>query len=263
MIKILINGATGKMGRAMSAGIAQQDDLQIVAATDIKLAGVDLGSLCGIDPLGVEIEDDLAKAIEKHQPEVMVDFTNAQALVKNLPIALSHKVACVVGTTGLSDAEVEALGQISEQNNTPLFIASNFAIGAVLMMQFAKQAVRYFPNVEVIERHHDQKLDAPSGTAVTTLEMMAQERAVMMQGMPGEFEKIVGSRGGEYQGMRVHSVRLPGYVASQEVVFGGVGQRLVITHDTINRDSFLPGVLLAVRKVLSLHGLVRNLENIM
>ncbi|MGI6361101.1 MAG: 4-hydroxy-tetrahydrodipicolinate reductase [Bacillota bacterium] len=262
-IKVMVNGATGKMGRAMSAGIAKADDLELVAATDIRLGGVDLGSLCGLDPLGVVIEEDLSEAIEKHRPEVMVDFTNAQAVVKNLPLALAQQVACVVGTTGLGDKEKDELKTLCAKHATPAFVASNFAIGAVLMMQFAKEAAAYFPHVEVIEKHHDQKIDAPSGTALSTLDKIAEVRDVFVQGLPNEYEKIPGSRGGDYQGMRVHSLRLPGYVASQEVVFGGEGQILRIVHEAMNRDSFLPGVLLAIRKVRNLKGLVFDLENIM
>ena len=131
------------------------------------------------------------------------------------------------------------------------------------MMQFAEIAARYMPHVEVIEKHHDQKIDAPSGTAISTLERIAQGRKVFTQGAPNEFEKINGSRGGDFQGMRVHSVRLPGFVASQDVIFGDTGQTLTISHNSISRDSFVPGVLLAVRKVLGLQGLTYGLEKIM
>ena len=131
------------------------------------------------------------------------------------------------------------------------------------MMQFAEQAAKYLPDVEVIELHHDQKLDAPSGTAVTTLKRMAAVRGEKIQGNPAEYEKIAGSRGGNYAGMHVHSVRLPGYVAHQEVIFGGIGQTLTIRHDSISRESFMPGVMLAVKKVVTFKGLVRDLDSIM
>lgn len=262
-IRVLVNGATGKMGRVMSAGIAKQPDMEIVSAVDIKLAGLELGNLCGIEPLGIAIEEDLAKAIEKNKPDVMVDFTNAQAVMKNVQIALPRKVACVVGTTGLNQTELAKVEQLTKEHDTPAFFAANFALGAVLMMRFAQQAAVYFPHVEIVEKHHDQKLDAPSGTAIATLEMIAKEREVFVQGMPNEFEKIPGSRGGDYQGMRVHSMRLPGYIASQEVVFGAPGQILTISHEAMSRESFLPGVLMAIRKVLSLKGLTLGLDSIM
>jgi 4-hydroxy-tetrahydrodipicolinate reductase len=262
-IKVLVNGATGKMGRTMAAGIAKEHDLQIVAAVDVKLSGMDLGNLCGMEPFGVCIEEDLGKAIEKSQPDVMVDFTNAQAVLKNLRIALPRKVACVVGTTGLGEKEMAEIEQLTKEYGTPAFFASNFALGAVLMMRFAQQAAAYFPNVEIIERHHDQKIDAPSGTAVSTMKMIAKARKAFMQGTANEFEKIPCSRGGEYQGMRVHSMRLPGYIASQQVVFGGTGQILTISHEAMSRETFLPGVLMAIRKVQSLSGLTRDLDSIM
>ncbi|MGI5891497.1 MAG: 4-hydroxy-tetrahydrodipicolinate reductase [Bacillota bacterium] len=262
-IRVLVNGATGKMGRVMSAGIAKQPDMEIVSAVDVKLAGLELGNLCGIEPLGIAIEEDLAKAIEKNKPDIMVDFTNPQAVMKNVQIALPLKVACVVGTTGLSQTEMTEVERLTKEYDTPAFFAANFALGAVLMMRFAQQAAVYFPHVEIVEKHHDQKIDAPSGTAIATLEMIAKEREVFVQGMANEFEKIPCSRGGDYQGMRVHSMRLPGYIASQEVVFGAPGQILTISHEAMSRESFLPGVLMAIRKVLSLNGLTFGLESIM
>ncbi len=263
VIKVLINGAAGKMGRAMGGGISVQEDMQVVAAVDLKGTGSDFGLLAVGEASGVLIEQDLEQAIRRARPEVMVEFTNPQAVMRSARIALGQGVACVIGTTGFSPHELEELDALAREHQTPVFIAPNFALGAVLMMRFAQEAAAYFPHVEVIERHHDQKMDAPSGTAVATLEMIGKVRQVFAQGAANEFEKIPGSRGGDYQGMRVHSVRLPGYVASQEVVFGGLGQLLTLRHDAMNRDSFLPGVLLAVRKVQELEGLVRGLEQIM
>ena len=144
-----------------------------------------------------------------------------------------------------------------------MFHAANYAIGAVLMMKFAAEAAKYMPNVEVIELYHDKKLDAPSGTAVTTLAKIAENRTAFKQGMADEYEKIEGARGGEYEGMRVHSVRLPGFVASQEVIFGGLGQTLTIRHDSLSRESFMPGIALAAKKVRGWKGLVEDLENIL
>lgn len=262
-IKVLVNGAAGKMGRAMSAGIAKESDMKIVAAIDFKFTGHDLGTACGIEPLKVMIEEHLEKAISRTKPDVMVDFTNPQAVMKNIRIAVPLKVACVVGTTGLSQNDLQEVGKLADEYSTPVFCASNFALGAVLMMRFAKEAARYFPNVEVIERHHDQKLDAPSGTAISTLEAINDVREVFSQGAANEFEKIPASRGGDYAGMRVHSVRLPGYVATQEVVFGSLGQILTIRHDAMSRECFLPGVLMAIRKISTFSGLVCGLENIL
>lgn len=262
-LKILINGASGKMGRAMGGGISQEPDLDIAAAVDVKGDGADFGLMCGLEPMGVYLENDLGKAILRTKPDIMVVFTHPQAVVKSVRIALTNKVACVIGTTGLNQQELDEIKNMTAEYATPVFIAPNFALGAVLMMRFAQEAAKYFPHAEVIEYHHDQKLDAPSGTAVATLEKIAKVREIFAQGDNNEFEKIPGSRGGDYQGMRVHSLRLPGYVATQDVIFGGIGQRLVIKHDTISRESFLPGVLMAVRKVLELEGFVSGLDSIM
>ncbi len=259
-IKVLIAGAAGKTARAVLAAVAKAEDMQLVAAVDLKKAGEDAGLVAGCGELGLSVQPDLAAALAAAKPDVMVDFTNPQAVLGNIRLGLAAGVPLVVGTTGIGPEERQQLDAESRAAGVPIFIAPNFALGAVLMMRFAQEAARYFPQVELIELHHDQKLDAPSGTAIKTLEMMAENREEHLQGAPGEFEKISGSRGGSYQGMHVHSVRLPGYVASQEVLFGGDGQVLSIRHDTFSRDSFAPGVLLAIRKVDKLSGLVLGLE---
>lgn len=261
-LRVLVNGAAGKMGKAIGGGIDCQEGMKVVAAVDVKLEGSDFGLLCSSKPTGTLVDTDLNRAILKSKPDIMVEFTNAQAALKSVRMALQNKVACVVGTTGLNPQELEEMERLALEHDTPVFVASNFALGAVLMMRFAKEAARHFPHVEIIESHHDQKMDAPSGTAISTLEAISQAREAFPQGAANEFEKIEGARGGEYQGMRVHSVRLPGYVATQEVIFGGLGQRLSIRHDSISRESFLPGVLLALEKVRGLKGLVCGLENI-
>ena len=250
------------MGRGISAGIMAAQDMELVAAVDIRGGGRDMGLLAGGEPNGLKIEEDLLAAIQSRQPQVMVDFTEPQAILANLRAVLPLGLPCVVGTSGLREHDFAELDTLAREHQAPVFVAANFALGAVLMMRFAKEAAHYFPHVEVIERHHDQKLDAPSGTALSTLAMIAQERQPLVQGAPGESELISGARGGEFQGARVHSIRLPGYVATQEVVFGGPGQLLTIRHDAINRECFLPGVLLAIRKIKSLQGLVIGLENI-
>ncbi|MGF7185738.1 4-hydroxy-tetrahydrodipicolinate reductase [Desulfitispora alkaliphila] len=261
-IKVVVTGATGKMGLEALNTVIDADDLELVGAIDVKHAGMDVGYLVGVKPIGVQVNEDLATVLKEEKPDVMVDFTNPQAVLKNIKTALEHKVSPVVGTTGLTDSELEEIQQESKTNNTSVFIAPNFTIGAVLMMRFAKEAAKYMPHVEVIEQHHDEKLDAPSGTALKTIEMISEEREALRQGNINEYEKIPGCRGGEHQGMRVHSVRLPGLVAHQEVIFGGQGQTLTIRHDSISRDSFRPGIALGIRKVKSLKGVVIGLENL-
>ncbi|MDD2497071.1 MAG: 4-hydroxy-tetrahydrodipicolinate reductase [Desulfitobacteriaceae bacterium] len=262
-IKIVFAGVNGKMGRAMLKGIMNEPDIVIVGAVDIESRGTDIGMLIGLSPVNIFVEDDLDRVLKNTNPDILLDFTSPASVMKNIEIAVENRVGCVVGTTGISHEELESVKQWSSQYRTPVFIAPNFAIGAVLMMRFAQEASHYFPHVEIIEKHHDQKIDAPSGTALKTMELIAEERKSMRQGSPAEVEKLTGSRGGEYQGMRVHSIRLPGYVAHQEVIFGGDGQTLVIKHDTINRDCFLPGVLLAIRNLKHLEGVVYGLEKLL
>jgi 4-hydroxy-tetrahydrodipicolinate reductase len=261
--RIIITGACGKMGRAIINGIFHEPDIQIVGAVDTRLLGKDIGLLVGEEPQNIYIKDKLEQVIKETGAQIMIDFTNPQAVMKNVRTALIHKVASIVGTTGLTSQNFEELNMLAEKYQAPVFIAPNFALGAVLMMKFAKEASKYFPHVEIIEKHHDQKVDAPSGTAINTLEMIAEVLNVINQGAPHEFEKISGSRGGSYQGMRVHSLRLPGLVAHQEVIFGGEGQTLSIKHDSISRDSFVPGLLLAIRNIEDMKGVVYGLEKLL
>lgn len=263
-MRVAMVGASGKMGRDIMRGIMGEADIEIVGAVDIANEGVDISVLVGGPPCGVSVESDLAQMIESKKPEVLIDFTAPAVVMKNIVTALEHQIHIVVGTTGLTEDDLNTVEKLAREKERVAFVVPNFALGAVLMMGFAAQAAKYFPNVEVIELHHDQKVDAPSGTAIKTLEMMAAEREKIQQGHPKEFEKIKGSRGGAYEGMRVHSVRLPGYVAHQEVLFGGRGQTLTIRHDSMSRDSFVPGVLLALRSISDLGaGLVYGLENVL
>ena len=262
MIKILVNGAHGRMGQTAVGAVLDDSDLKLVGAVD-AIGAADAGELLGRGKLDLPIETDLARALVDKKPDVMIDFTQPHVVFDNVMTALENKVAPVVGTTGLSDDALEKIRAASIKNQTPTFIAPNFALGAVLMMKFAVEAAKYFPDVEIIELHHDKKLDAPSGTAALTAKMIGEVRAAHKQGHPNEVEKIDHVRGGELDGIRLHSVRLPGFVAHQEVIFGGLGQTLTIRHDSINRESFMPGVLLACKKVLSLQGLTIGLDKLL
>lgn len=253
MIKVLVSGALGRMGRTVIDAVKNDSELELVGAVDIFDGEVD----------GMKVEKNLSDAIEKFQPDVMVDFTRPDSVFKNVMTALEKKVSPVVGTTGLTDEQKNQIRDAAEKNNTPAFIAPNFAIGAVLMMLLSQKVAKYMPDVEIIELHHDKKLDAPSGTAELTAKMIAEVREKHFQGNPDEKEKIPHSRGAEYEGMKIHSVRLPGYVAHQEVIFGGLGQTLTIRHDSTGRDSFMPGVLLACKKVRGLKGLTVGLDKIL
>ena len=258
-MKIAFLGAEGKMGRSMIEGVAAVDDIEVVGAMDVCGIGKEIAAVDGL-----KIDGDLDEMIMKKQPDIVVDFTSPSAVKENVMSVLALKKHVIVGTTGLGAEDLKKIDEAAREAGRVAFVAPNFALGAVLMMDFAARAARYFPNVEVIELHHDQKKDAPSGTAVKTLEMMAANREKIYQGQADEIEKIPGSRGGEYEGMRVHSVRLPGYVAHQEVIFGGKGQTLTIRHDSMSRESFVAGLLLAIRAISDLTpGLVYGLENIL
>lgn len=262
MIKVMVSGACGRMGQAVLKAVIEDSELELVGAVDLA-GGADAGELVGLGKNGVIVGTDLEAVIDASSPEVMVDFTRPDVVYANAVKAIKKGVSPVIGTTGLSDEEKTELAELSKANNTPVFIAPNFAIGAVLMMLMARQAAKYMPEVEIIELHHDKKLDAPSGTALQTAAMISEVRKAHVQGNPEETEKVAGARGADVDGMRIHSVRLPGYVAHQEVIFGGLGQTLTIRHDSLNRESFMPGVCLACKKVRNLEGLVIGLDKIM
>lgn len=262
MIKVIVSGACGKMGRSVLNAVYHDPELELVGAVDVN-SGIDVGDLIGVAKTGIIVDADLQNVINNVKPDVMVDFTRPAVVMGNARIALKNSVCPVIGTTGLSDDDKNEINKLCKGNNKGAFIAPNFAIGAVLMIKLSTEVAKYLPNVEIIELHHDQKLDAPSGTALRTAELISEVRKSMSQGHPDEVEKIPGARGGDFDGIRIHSVRLPGYVAHQEVIFGGLGQTLTIRHDSINRDSFMPGVVLACKKVVNLEGLVCGLENIL
>lgn len=262
LVNVLVSGACGRMGQAVVKAVMEDPELELVGAVDLK-GGADAGEMVGLGKSGVVVQTDLAAAIQSAKPQVMVDFTRPDVVFQDACTALKLGVSPVIGTTGLSDEAKKEIAELAEKHNTPAFIAPNFAIGAVLMMLMSRQAAKYMPNVEIIELHHDKKLDAPSGTALQTAEMIREVRQSMQQGHPDEKEKVAGARGAEVDGMHIHSVRLPGYVAHQEVIFGGLGQTLTIRHDSMNRESFMPGVVLACKKVRELTGLTIGLDKLL
>jgi len=263
-IRVLITGAAGKMGQAVMKGVFEDPDCSLVGAVDVSMVGTDVGQLLGQESIGIKIQANLSRAIEEAQPDVMVDFTNAQVAKDNILTALKFQVYPVVGTTGLGNKDIEEIHTFCENSNMGAFFAPNFAIGAVLMMQCAKMVAKFMPNVEIIELHHDKKLDAPSGTALRTADLIALERNERIEEKEHNLiEKVEGSRGGNYKGINIHSIRLPGFIAHQEVIFGGLGQTLSIRHDSISRESFIPGVLLAIKEAPKRKGVIIGLENLM
>ncbi len=259
MIDVLVTGAAGRMGTEVIRAVTDADGMRIVAAVDPPHAGEPV-----FDGTGGAIAcvADLDSAIADTSPDVLVDFTDPSAVEANLLIALRAGVDCVVGTTGISE---DTLGKLvaDAPEGTALFVAPNFAIGAVLMMRFAEQAARFMPHAEIVEMHHDRKVDSPSGTALRTAGLIASARHRITESPGRETQLARGARGATVDGVSVHSVRLPGLVAHQEVIFGGQGQTLTIRHDSSDRTSFMPGVLLAIREVGHLSGLILGLENLM
>lgn len=262
MTKVIFNGYMGRMGRTIVPVLDAQPDIEVIAVCDVA-STEDSFTL----PSGTTIPAfaDLATALAQTAPTVLVDFTAPQALEGSLRIALPLGVNCVVGTTGVKSETFAELIKLAPEGTT-LFCAPNFALGAVLMMAFARQAAAYFSDVEVIEFHHNGKQDAPSGTAITTARQMAaiRNQAGVTSAAPGRESELEysGARGSLVDGIPVHAVRGAGFVASQEVIFASAGETLRISHDNIDRTSYLPGILIAVRAVEALSGLVIGLENL-
>lgn len=263
MIKVVVVGAGGRMGQVISRAVWQAADMVLAGAVDIKGEGQDVGLLWGGAEVGVTLQRNLEEVLQRTAPHVVVDFTTPDAVAANVKTALYHGVRAVVGTTGIDAADLEEIRTLAAKQRVGCVVAPNFALGAVLLIRFAAEAARFFPHVEIIELHHEQKLDAPSGTALKTAEVVAAARGDFRQGLPAEVEKIPGARGACFDGgIRLHSVRLPGLVAHQEVIFGGLGQVLTIRHDSLSRESFVPGVLLAIRRVMNLEEMVYGLDKL-
>jgi len=260
-INIILAGPRGKMGSEAINMIEQEESFQLVACLDRKNGGKKLTEINDTVSTNAPVYEDAETCFNEVQADVFIDLTVPEVGYKHTLAAFTHNVRPVVGTTGFSEEQLQELRDLSSEKGLGGIIAPNFAIGAVLMMEFSKMAAKYLPDVEIIEKHHDNKLDAPSGTAKKTAELIRETRDYKKQGHPEEKETINGSRGAELDGMRIHSVRLPGLVAHQEVVFGGAGQTLSIKHDSFNRGSFMNGIKVAVDKVMELDSLVYGLEN--
>ena len=261
-IRVLVRGAHGRMGREVVRAVAAQPDLRLVAAIDRVGVGDDAGRVAGLDPLGIAIRppEDLESVLIAEDPEVAIDFTKGPEALELFRAAVPHNTSPVVGTTGMPADVLEEVRRLCDEHGVGALIAPNFAIGAVLMMKFAQEAARYMGDVEIIELHHERKMDAPSGTAALTAKLIADTRSEERAERPAHLDEAPGSRGTEKHGVQIHSVRLPGLVAHQEVIFGGVGQILTLRHDSMDWTSFGPGLVLAIRKVRACSGLVDGLE---
>ena len=248
MVNVAVCGANGKMGQEVIKAVNGADDMTLVAKIDIK------------DGEFATIKD----AKNSVKIDVLIDFTQPKSIYENALYCLNNDINIVIGTTGLNDEQIEELKKLAEEKKLGCLIAPNFSTGAVLMMMFAKMASKYFKNAEILELQHNQKKDAPSGTSIKTALMMAENNPDFTYGNCPETETIQGARGAEsYNNIHIHSVRMPGYIASQEVMFGANGQILTIRHDSMNRECYMDGVLRAVRYVYDNHKFIYGLENIL
>lgn len=270
LIPVVVNGAGGKMGKEVIKAVAQADDMMLVGAVDHNLAllGQDVGEVAGIGALEVPILNDLQSVLvlaTQHKIQgVMVDFTHPDGVYENVRSALAYGVRPVVGTTGLSADQIKDLSDFADKASTGALIIPNFSIGMVLMQQAAINASQYFDYVEIIELHHNQKADAPSGTAIKTAEMLSGLGKSYNPPQVKETEHLEGARGSICgDNIRIHSVRLPGLLAHEEIIFGSMGEVYTLRHDTSDRSCYMPGVLLSIRKIVDLKSLVYGLEKIL
>ncbi len=241
-IRVVAAGATGKTGSAVTQALLGEDDIQVVAAVARRSAGSDLGQALGTGFLGIPVSDNLDAVLAEHQPDVLVDFTAPHVAGPHALAAVTRGVRPVVGTTGIPAEQIQRLEQECARRGLGAAVIPNFSFGIMLLAEFILRAAEVFPNLEIIEKHHQTKVDAPSGTALRLAQRLAE-------------------RG--HHNVPVHSVRLPGFVAHHEVIFGGTGESLTIRHDSISRASFGPGVVLAVRRVMEIDRVVYDLADLL
>ncbi len=267
IVKVIVCGSCGKMGREAIKTVSKEENLELVGAVDLDNTGKDIGLITQNQALEIYISNDLEFIISNTAPQVMIDFTAPAVVKEHIYTALQNNVVPVVGTTGLTNEDIEEINTWVHRYETGAIIAPNFALGAILMMKFSSIAARFLPQVEIIELHHDQKIDAPSGTALKTAQMIKAEQVKYGIGdasdnKPEEIEKLNGARGGKIEDIHIHSIRLQGKVAHQEVIFGGKGQTLSIRHDSLDRSSFMPGLVMAIKEAVGLKKLIYGLENL-
>jgi len=259
-VRVVVHGALGRMGREVINALCHEPEMKLVGTVELQVAGdyLTLPDNSGTVPLS----SDLDYILTSCQPDVLVDFTIRKATMPAVRIAAKQGVNLVIGTTGLTTDELSEIDELAHAHQVGAIVAPNFALGAVLMIHLAKIAAQYLDYAEIIELHHHLKADAPSGTALSTAKAMATARGKPFS-RPQEQDKTSDSRGSQVEGITIHSVRLPGLLAHQEVLLGGPGQTLSIRHDTINRECFMPGVMLAIKEVDKRKGLVYGLDTLL
>ncbi|MDA0265267.1 MAG: 4-hydroxy-tetrahydrodipicolinate reductase [Chloroflexi bacterium] len=256
-IKVVISGATGKMGVETVGAVNREDGLTLVGGTCATDRGASLATPAGDVPLST----DLASLLDQTQPDVLVDFTNATVAMEAASQAASRSVNVVMGASGFSEDQLQQLDAMAKDNGVGIIVAPNFALGAIVLKKLAEQAAPYFEYVDIVESHHEAKIDSPSGFALNLMRSLGENKQ-FARNQP-EKENLPNTRGGEYNGISVHSIRMPGKSAHHEVIFGAAGQTVSIRHDTLGRDCYMPGVVRCVRDVVTRKGLVIGLENVL
>ena len=259
-IRVVVQGASGKVGRVVINALWHESEIQVVGAVELHVSQdyLSLPDNSGSVPFSSDLEYILTSC----RPDVLVDFTIAPATMPAVRIAVKQGVNLVIGTTGLTGDELSEIARLAQAHKVGAVVAPNFALGAVLMIHLARIAAKYLDYAEIIELHHNLKIDSPSGTALSTAKAMAAARGKPFK-RPPEQKETPASRGGQVEGVTIHSVRLPGLMAHQEVLLGGPGQTLSIRHDTINRECYIPGVILAIKEVVKQQGLVYGLDTLL
>jgi 4-hydroxy-tetrahydrodipicolinate reductase len=260
-IKVAVNGALGRMGMTVLGAVRANADTVPVGGVDAKASTTSLQLPDG--SASIPLSTDLAEIIRATRPDVVVDFTNGDGALSAVRKAAPAGVRVVSGSTGVSREALDEIGALASRHKVGVISASNFALGAVLLMHLSRIAARYFDYADVVEAHHETKIDSPSGTALSIARAIVEGHGGALKANVPEKETLASTRGGSLDGVSVHSARMPGRLARHEVTFGTQGQTLVLTHDTINRDCYMPGVLLAIRHVMTVQGLVVGLDNVM
>ncbi len=257
-IRVVINGATGKMGVETVNAVCREDDLALVGAACRQ----DRGGVLPLPSGGeVPLSTNLAELLTETRPDVLVDFTNAAVCLEVAPVAAALGCNIVVGVSGLVDEDLQRLDALASDSNIGIIVAPNFALGAVVLKKLVEQAAPFFDYVDIIEAHHEAKIDSPSGFAYALAQAIGNDRQYT-RNQP-EKETLEGTRGGEFNGVTIHSIRMPGRSAHHEVIFGAAGQTVSLRHDTLTRDCYMPGVIRCIREVVNRPGLVVGLENIL
>ena len=258
---VAVNGVLGRMGRTVLEAVEAEAGLLPVGGADVRAASdtVALPGGSGEVPLFAEP----AALIERVRPQVLVDFTSGDGAQAAIRAAVPAGVRVVSGSTGISQAALAEAGRLAQAHDAGIIVASNFALGAVLLGHLGAIAARYFDYAEIIESHHEGKIDAPSGTALSVARSLVEGKGGPFTSTVPEKETLPGTRGGVHEGVNIHSGRMPGRLAHHEIIFGAPGQTLALTHDSINRDCFMPGVLLAIRRVMTARGLIVGLDRVL